>query len=75
MKIIYDPQTDILDLILCDGTIFESDEEKPGLTPGLILDYDQKGNVISIEVLDASKKLSAPIGVTFEIAASAIQKV
>ena len=45
MKVIYDPETDILDMILREGEIVESDEEKPGI----ILDYDAQGNIISIE--------------------------
>lgn len=64
MKILYDPETDTLDMILREGQVVESDEEKPGI----ILDYDADGNVISIELLEASKKLKQPIGVTFEIA-------
>ena len=66
MKIVYDPETDTLDVILREGKIAESDEEKPGL----ILDYDAQGNVVSIEVLEASKKLSRPIGVSFEVTTS-----
>lgn len=64
MKVIYDPETDTLDMILREGIVVESDEEKPGL----ILDYDADGNIISIEVLDASKKLNQPIGISFELA-------
>ena len=64
MKVIYDPASDTLDLIFREGKIAESDEDKPGM----ILDYDDQGNIISIELLEASKKLSAPIGISFEIA-------
>ena len=35
-----------------DEKIFESDEEKTGI----ILDYDKSGNIIGIEILEASKK-------------------
>lgn len=66
MKILYDPETDTLDMILREGTIVESDEDKPGL----ILDYDADGNVVSIELLEASKKLKQPIHVTFEVASA-----
>lgn len=66
MKIIYDPQTDTLDMILKNSTIVESDEDKPGI----ILDYDSNGNVVSIEILDASKKIGQPMGISFELAHS-----
>ncbi|MBI4223603.1 MAG: DUF2283 domain-containing protein [Deltaproteobacteria bacterium] len=64
MRIVYDPKTDTLDMIFKEGKVAESDEDKPGL----ILDYDEAGNILSIEVLEASKKLKAPIGVSFEVA-------
>ncbi len=68
MKIIYDPHTDTLDMILREGQAVESDEEKPGI----ILDYDKDGNILAIEVLEASKQLSTPIGVSFELATAPI---
>ncbi|HYX13494.1 MAG TPA: DUF2283 domain-containing protein [Nostoc sp.] len=52
MKITYDPKVDILRIILSDVPIEDSDEEKPGV----ILDYDEDGNIIGLEILDASKK-------------------
>lgn len=66
LKVIYDPETDILDMIFDDSPIVESDEDKPGI----VLDYDAQGNIVSIEVLDASKKISQPIGISFELASS-----
>ncbi len=55
MKVIYDPKTDTLSVILKDDTpVSESDEDKPGI----ILDYDKKGNLISLEILDASKRVT-----------------
>ena len=39
-----------------DNPYYESDEVKDGI----ILDYDKKGKVIAIEILDASKNLPAP---------------
>ncbi len=39
----------------------ESDQDKPGV----ILDYDAEGNLISVEVLDASRRVEEPRSVTF----------
>ena len=55
MKAIYDRRTDTLSVVLQDGVqVSESDEDKPGV----ILDYDDRGNLVSIEVLDASLRVS-----------------
>ena len=56
MRLDYDKETDILTVIFSDRPIEESDEEKPGM----IFDYDEHGNVVSIEILDASQKIVNP---------------
>ncbi len=63
MKVSYDTQVDILTIILSDAPVAESDEDKPGV----ILDYDAAGNVVSLEVLDASTRVAQPRQVTFEL--------
>ena len=60
MRVNYDAKSDTLTLIFRDVPVAESDEEKPGL----ILDYDDAGNIVSIEVLDASKRVEEPRTVT-----------
>ena len=60
MKVNYDARTDSLTVILRDAPVAESDEDKPGI----ILDYDDAGNLVSIEVLDASKRVEEPRSVT-----------
>ncbi len=60
MKVNYDQSTDILTVVLRDVPVAESDEDKPGV----ILDYDAEGNLISIEILDASTRVEQPRSVT-----------
>ena len=53
MKIRYDENVDALYIRLREGKYYESDEIKEGI----ILDYDEAGNIIGIEILDASSYL------------------
>ncbi|MCH8897419.1 MAG: DUF2283 domain-containing protein [Chloroflexi bacterium] len=62
MKVTYDSATDTLTVILKDGPISESDEDKPGI----VLDYDEHGDLVSLEVLDASRRFSDPLNVEFQ---------
>ena len=63
MKATYDARTDTLSIIFkADGDIAESDEDKPGV----ILDYDDKGNLVSLEILDASKRVTEAGRIEFE---------
>jgi YD repeat-containing protein len=64
MKVAYDPRTDTLTVILRDDTpVAESDEGKPGI----ILDYDEQGNLISLEILDASKRVTETRRMEFQL--------
>ena len=60
MKVRYDAATDILTVVLRDVSVAESDEDKPGV----ILDYDEQGHLVSIEILDASGRVDEPRSVT-----------
>ncbi len=51
MKVTYDLAVDVLRIVLSDQPIDESDEDNSGM----IIDYDRQGNIVSIEILDASK--------------------
>jgi uncharacterized protein YuzE len=65
MKATYDPEVDILNIVLKDTAIEESDESKPGI----ILDFDKDGNVVGIEILNVSKRTENPR--SFEYAVTA----
>ena len=64
MKAKYDSKADTLTLELKPGPVAESDEDKPGV----ILDYDAEGNLIGIEVLDASKRVAEARSMQFQVA-------
>jgi len=63
MKVTYDAEVDVLRILFSNAPIEESDEDKPGV----ILDYDGTGNLLSIEVLDASQRVDEPRSVTFSM--------
>ena len=64
MKVTYDPSVDILRVIFRDAPVAESDEDKPGV----ILDYDAEGNVVGLEILDASRRTDDPRRVDYALA-------
>lgn len=64
MKVKYDKEVDVLYIQLSDLPIAESDEDKPGI----VLDYAEDGSIVSIEILNASKKLPQPNKFEYEIA-------
>jgi uncharacterized protein YuzE len=66
MKILYDPDKDILQISFKDDVI----EETAQIAPGLILDYDVDGKVLGIELTDASKQVDNPTAVAYLIGAA-----
>lgn len=63
MKITYDSDVDVLRILFSQSPIEESDEEKPGV----ILDYDKDGNVVGMEILDASQRMENPRSVEYAV--------
>jgi uncharacterized protein YuzE len=66
MKIIYDRETDTLTVIFNEKPVVESDKDKPGV----ILDYDASGDLVALEILDASRRVSAPSTIQYEVAST-----
>jgi uncharacterized protein YuzE len=64
MKVTYDPEVDVLRIVLSEQPVEESDEEKPGV----ILDYDKAGNLVGLEILDASKRITNPRSLEYAVA-------
>ncbi|MEK7795429.1 MAG: DUF2283 domain-containing protein [Candidatus Hydrogenedentota bacterium] len=64
MKVVYDAEVDVLRITLRDAPIEESDEDKPGV----ILDYDKDGNLIGLEVLNASERVEDPKSLEYAVA-------
>ncbi len=63
MKVRYDPDVDVLSIMLTDAPVEESDQDKPGI----ILDYDRDGNIVGLEILDASKRMADPMTVEYAV--------
>lgn len=63
MKLTYDPEVDVLRIVLAETPVEESDEDKPGV----ILDYDRQGNLVGLEVLNASKRVANPRSVEYAV--------
>lgn len=64
MKVIYDRGTDTLTVIFADTPVTESDEDKPGV----ILDCGAAGNLVSLEILDASQRVMLPTQIEYQVA-------
>jgi uncharacterized protein YuzE len=56
MKVVYDTEVDVLRIIYTETLIEESDPD----ASGVILDYDEAGTVVSLEILNASRRVRDP---------------
>ena len=54
MKTQYDPEANALYVKFSDDKIEKTEE----LSPGIILDFDSRGHIVGIEMLNAKQKLS-----------------
>ncbi|MEB3214073.1 MAG: DUF2283 domain-containing protein [Leptolyngbyaceae bacterium] len=63
MKIIYDERADILQIRFVERCI----EETAQIAPGFILDYDEDGRVIGLELRKASQRVDDPKTVLYAV--------
>ncbi|MCM1984299.1 DUF2283 domain-containing protein [Lyngbya confervoides] len=63
MKVLYDPDRDILQISFRSASI----EETAQITPGFILDYDEDGRIIGLEITNASQKVDAPHSILYQL--------
>ena len=61
MKISYDPDSDTLSVVFRPDTVAESDKDKEGV----ILDYNDAGEIVGIEILEASRRVADPPTIEF----------
>ncbi len=64
MKIKYDKEADVMYIRFSDDAVAESDEQKPGI----IIDYNTKGEIVAIEILNASQNMKSPNSMIYEVA-------
>lgn len=63
MKVTYDPQSDVLRILLSSATIEDMSTEQPGI----IFNYDDDGQLIGLEILQASKRVEDPLSVEYAV--------
>lgn len=70
MRIIYDPDKDIVQIALNNREVVETAQ----ISPNLVLDYDDDGLVIGLELRQASQRIDNPKGISFEIGKANLDK-
>jgi uncharacterized protein YuzE len=64
VKATYDARTDTFSIVFePDAEFAESGEDKSGV----VLDYDRDGDLVSLEILDASKRIGETRRIEFEM--------
>lgn len=64
MKVKYDSEVDVLTIEFSSAPVDESDEDKPGV----IIDYDKDGNIVGLEILNASRRMENPRALEYAVA-------
>lgn len=55
MKVMYDPEYDILNIEFLEDMVIDDTIE---YDEGILIDYSKEKKIVSLEILDASKKIS-----------------
>lgn len=63
MKVLYDPEQDILQISLFSSSV----EETTQIAPGLVLDYDEDGQVVGLELRKASQRVDDPYAIAYQV--------
>lgn len=70
MRIVYDPDADILQITLKDGVVDETTQ----IAPGLVLDYDGEGQLAGIEIQQASARVKDPYTADHQVGSASQDK-
>ncbi len=70
MQITYDPNRDILQIAFNQREV----DETARVSPNLILDYDEDGLIVGLELRQASKRVDNPLSFTFTVGDADIEK-
>ncbi|NJN22195.1 MAG: DUF2283 domain-containing protein [Leptolyngbya sp. RL_3_1] len=70
MKVVYDPDRDILQIAFITTVV----EETAQIAPGLVLDYDEDGHVVGLEIRKASLKTDSPYAISFDVGSANLNK-
>jgi uncharacterized protein YuzE len=70
MKVIYDPDKDILQITFTETTV----EETAQLAPGLVFDYDDDGKIVGIEIAKASTMMDNPYAISYLVGGANFDK-
>jgi uncharacterized protein YuzE len=70
MKVVYDPDKDLLQITFTETTV----EETAQLAPGLVLDYDDDGKIIGLEIAKASTMVENPYCISYLVGGANLDK-
>lgn len=70
MKVTYDADADILQITFIARPV----EETTQIAPGFVLDYDEDGQVVGIELRKASKRVDDPYTITYAVGKASFEK-